>query len=237
MSNTVRLRPRLQAAADLINNSKHAADIGCDHGRLSVALLQQRRTQAVTASDISEPSLEKTRQLCRICGLEDKVKTVVSDGISHLAPNEVDAFIIAGMGGELIARILSACPQTACSASVIVMQPMRGVEELRRFLRENNYCIREERLVEDAGRIYQIIAAEPNRAEEIPPWFPRDEYSLGYRLFEQRDPLLIPLLEQYRNGHIRRLEQAKGKGTSPAALLDIINRADSLIKLATEIQK
>ncbi len=237
MKNYVQLRPRLQAAADMINNANHAADIGCDHGRLSVALLQQGRAERITASDISGPSLEKARLLAEKCGLSERMDTVVSDGISHLTPGEADAVIIAGMGGELIARILSAAPDVAHSTNVIVMQPMRGVEELRRFLRENGFRIIDERLVSDAGRIYQIISSAPGEPAPIPSWFPEDEYSLGHTLFEKGDPLLLPLLEGYKAGHVRRLAQAERKGVSPESLLDIIKRTDALIKLATEMQK
>ena len=237
MKNCVQLRPRLQAAADMITAANHAADIGCDHGRLSVALLQQGRAKRVTASDISGPSLEKARLLANKCGLSEHMHTVVSDGISHLTPGCADAIIIAGMGGELIARILSAAPDVAHSADAIVMQPMRGVEELRRFLRENSFRIVDERLVLDAGRIYQIISAAPGKPGAIPPWFPQDEYSLGHMMFEKSDPLLLPLLEQYKAVHMRRLAQAERKGVSPDALLGIIKRADSLINLATEMKK
>ena len=221
----------------MITAANHAADIGCDHGRLSVALLQQGRTRFVTASDISGPSLEKARLLAQKCGLSERMHTVVSDGISHLSIGCADAIIIAGMGGELIARILSAAPDVAHSADAIVMQPMRGVEELRRFLRENGFRITDERLVLDAGRIYQIISAVPGEPGAIPPWFPQDEYSLGYMMFERGDPLLLPLLKQYKAGHMRRLAQAERKGVSPEALLGIIKRADSLINLATEMKK
>ena len=237
MRNFVQLRPRLQAAADMIQAANHAADIGCDHGRLSVALLQQERAQHVTASDISDPSLEKARLLAQKCGLSERMDTVVSDGISHLSIGDADAMIIAGMGGELIARILGAAPDVAHSANTIVMQPMRGVEELRHFLRENRFCITDERLVLDAGRIYQIIAVTPGEPAAVPAWFPRDEYSLGYMMFENSDPLLLPLLEQFKEGHVKRLQQAKNKGVSPDALLDIIKRADTLINLATEMKK
>lgn len=237
MKNTVQLRPRLQAAADMIKAADHAADIGCDHGRLSVALLQQGRAKYVTASDISEPSLQKARMLAQKCGLSERMDTVVSDGISHLCAGNADAMIIAGMGGELIARILGAAPNVAHSANTIVMQPMRGVEELRRFLRENHFRITDERLVLDAGRIYQIIAVTPGEPNTIPSWFPQDEYSLGHMMFEKGDPLLLPLLEQFKEGHVRRLSQAKRKGVLPEALLDIINRADTLINLAMEMKK
>ena len=37
----VHLRPRLSRALDMLRGSQTVADIGSDHGRLAVALLQQ----------------------------------------------------------------------------------------------------------------------------------------------------------------------------------------------------
>ena len=117
------------------------------------------------------------------------------------------------------------------------MQPMRGVEELRQFLRKNEFRIIDERLVLDAGRIYQIIGAKSGDPSPLPGWFPQDEYSIGPMLFEKRDPLLIPLLESYRDGHLRRLEKARRKGVTPKALTEIIDRMNGYINIAQEMHK
>ncbi len=236
-SRKIHLRPRLQAAADMIDCVSVAADIGCDHGRLSAALLQQGRAERVIASDISAPSLEKATALASLCGLADKLTTTVSNGMTHLGPNDADAIAICGMGGELIARILSANMPAARNAERIVMQPMRGVEELRQFLRSGGFCVFDERLVCDGGRIYQMIGAKSGAPAPLPSWFPEDEYSFGPLLFEKADPLLIPMLESYRSGHLQRLEKAKKKGVTPSALTDIISRIDGYIKIAQEMQK
>lgn len=60
----VHLRPRLSRALDMLRGSQTVADIGSDHGRLAVALLQQGAAERVIACDISAPSLEKARALC-----------------------------------------------------------------------------------------------------------------------------------------------------------------------------
>ena len=117
------------------------------------------------------------------------------------------------------------------------MQPMRGIEELRQFLRKNEFRIIDERLVLDAGRIYQIIGAKSGEPAPLPGWFPQDEYSFGPMLFEKRDPLLIPLLESYRDGHLRRLEKARRKGVTPKALTEIIDRMNGYINIAQEMHK
>lgn len=56
-------------------------------------------------------------------------------------------------------------------------------------------------------------------------------------LFEKRDPLLIPLLESYRDGHLRRLEKARRKGVTPKALTEIIGRMNVYINIAQEMHK
>ena len=157
--------------------------------------------------------------------------------MAHLGPDEADAIAICGMGGELIARILDANLPAARNAHCIIMQPMRGVEELRQLLRKNEFRIIDERLVLDAGRIYQIIGAKSGDPAPLPGWFPQDEYSFGPMLFEKRDPLLIPLLESYRDGHLRRLEKARRKGVTPKALTEIIGRMNGYINIAQEMHK
>ena len=59
----VNLTPRMSAALEMLYGYKTVADIGCDHGRLTAALLQNRYCEYVIASDISEPSLEKAKAL------------------------------------------------------------------------------------------------------------------------------------------------------------------------------
>ena len=176
-------------------------------------------------------------ELAALCGLGSRLTTVLSDGMAHLGPDEADAIAICGMGGELIARILEANLPAAKNARCITMQPMRGIEELRQFLRKNEFRIIDERLVLDAGRIYQIIGAKSGDPSPLPGWFPQDEYSIGPMLFEKRDPLLIPLLESYRDGHLRRLEKARRKGVTPKALTEIIGRMNGYINIAQEMHK
>ena len=162
----VHLRPRLAAAASFLCGFRTVADIGSDHGRLAVALLQQSSATRVIASDISADSLTKARALALRCGVsEEQLAFSVSDGLSHLAPGEADALVFAGMGGELIARLLEEGTAVAQAAECIVMQPMGGTLELRRFLLEQGYSLVDEQLVLDAGRYYQIIAAKPGSGQ------------------------------------------------------------------------
>ena len=90
----VHLRPRLAVAAAYLSGAGTVADIGCDHGRLAVALLQQGAVRHVIASDLSADSLQKARALAARCNVgENALSFFVSDGLSHLTPGEADALV------------------------------------------------------------------------------------------------------------------------------------------------
>lgn len=229
------MRPRLQAVANMVEPSDTLADIGCDHGRLCVALLLQDKIRFAIASDISEPSLAKARKLAAACGLSDSIAFFVSNGLMDI-PVGTQTLVFAGMGGELIAQLLSQSPQVVRSARRILMQPMGGAAELRQYLFSNHYEIFDEALVQDGGRTYQVLAARDGVPQKIPDGFPELGYDYGYLLFEKRDPLLIPLLEARRSGHQKRLNRAQAKGRAPESLFLILNQLDTLIRIAKEMQ-
>ena len=98
---SVSLHPRLEAAAALLGKTSVLADIGCDHGRFSAAMLQRGIAGKVIASDISAPSLKKAEQLSNLCGLSSKMECRISDGFSAYSVGETDKAVILGMGGEV----------------------------------------------------------------------------------------------------------------------------------------
>ncbi len=225
------LGARLAAILDMLGTRKTVADIGADHGRLAVALLQQQRAQRVIASDISDLSLHKARSLARTCNMEALMDFRVADGLTGLQQNEADALVLAGMGGALIARIFETSPEIAQTAGRIVMQPMRGTAELRYYLHHNGFCIEDERIVCESGRYYQILAARYGEPEEIPEGFPEGVYKFGWVMVQKRDPLLLPLLLRYIAGHKKRLQKAQSAGAAPKALIEELEQLEALARM------
>ena len=224
----IHLSPRLEAIAEMLSGVDEAADVGCDHGRLSVALVQRGIAHRVRASDISEVSLNKARRLAKVCGLSSSIWFEVADGLEFLAPGEADGIIIAGMGGELIARLLEKGGEAPRRAKRLVLQPMRGVEELRRYLNQNNYDIIDERLVLDSGRIYQVICAHDGTPAQCPDGFPEDVLFIGWRMAVNRDSLLPALIGSYRHGIEKRLARALVAGSRPPALINKLKQLDEI---------
>ena len=208
---SVQITPRLHAALDMLRGYNTAADIGCDHGRLTAALLQKQICRFVIASDISAPSLEKTRQLISRIGLSDRVSFRVGDGCNVLEPGECDAIAMLGMGGTLMVRILEACPVPLMGAQALIMQPMRAQYDIRRYLFANNYHIVSDRVISDRNRLYQVLKAVPDDTpDRIPSGFPHNFFDVGYRSFADHDELLPELCRQQLECHNKMLRTAIG---------------------------
>jgi tRNA (adenine22-N1)-methyltransferase len=147
----------------------------------------------VVATDVSSKSLAKTKKLVEELGLQRSVQTRVGDGLKKIRPGEVEAIVIAGLGGPSICSILEAGYNVAGSAVRIVLQPMNAVGEVRRWLADNGFSIVAEELAEEDGRMYQILAAEPG-SDGRPPMSLFD-LEIGHLLIDNRHPLLPRLLE------------------------------------------
>ena len=156
----IKLSERLQVIADRLDNCETMADIGTDHGFLPAYMIESGRCVRAIAADISQPSLEKARTLCMERGISE-CEIKLGDGLKVLEPGQVEGVCIAGMGGTLIAEILSESKDVAASLKRIVMQPRTASGELRRWLIGNNYRIVAEDVVYEGKFVPQIITAVP----------------------------------------------------------------------------
>ncbi len=190
-------RERLDCAIELLSGARVVADVGCDHGRLSCALIQRNLVERCIAIDISEPSLKKAERLIRQIGAVDRIETRLGDGLTPLKAGEADALAILGMGGTLMTEILDVIPPLL-GAEKCILQPMRGAEDIRRWLYERNYPVLEDRVVLDTGRQYQVFSVgQPlPHNQALPAGWPEDCFLLGYTAFAHREPLMKPLAER-----------------------------------------
>ena len=94
------LDARLAAAANYVRPGRAAADIGCDHGKLSAWLAGSGRCPRVFACDLRPGPLAKAEKTC--APWADAVECRLGSGLSVLAPGEASEIIIAGMGAEAL---------------------------------------------------------------------------------------------------------------------------------------
>ena len=167
MKKVPELSPRLAAAASLVPEGARLADIGTDHAYLPVNLLLTGWVKSAVAADLREGPLSRARSTAREYGCEEKMSFRLCDGLSGIGPGEADTVVIAGMGGETIASILSAAIWVKEKDLSVVLQPMSRQPQLRCWLWKNGYVIREEKLACEGKNLYTIIRASAGTAQPM----------------------------------------------------------------------
>ena len=137
MSDEFHLDNRLKMCASFVRGGSKLADIGTDHAYLPVWLCRRGVCPSAIAADINPEPLSRGRLTIEEAGMSGKVEARLSDGMKSISADEADDFVLAGMGGELIARIIDDCPYAKAPEKRFIMQPMTRSELLIRFLCEN----------------------------------------------------------------------------------------------------
>lgn len=171
---------RIKTVMNFVREDSRVADIGADHGYLSIELIKSGRTSSVIATEKNRGPFEALKK--NISGVAN-IEARLGDGLQVLTAGEVDTICIAGMGGALIAKILNDSPEVVKSARQLIIQPMNCAKKIRDWLTENNWSIADEDLAESAGIIYEIICAEKNPSEKI---FKRESSPLLKKFLAQR---------------------------------------------------
>ncbi len=212
---------RLRIAAGMVPEGLRAADIGCDHGWCALALTE--RCPGVIAADVSEESLAKAEKRSRDRNGRPRFETRLGDGLSVLEPGEVQALVITGMSGDTISGILERGRAVAERAEVLVLQPVQGQEDLRRWLTGNGWRIDEEALSPD-GRHIHVLMRCVRGEEEL------DELQLfaGPRLLEDCPPRFTELLRRRLAGLIKAQKHGEGRDALIRSITGDLETKDGL---------
>ncbi|MDK2798647.1 MAG: tRNA (adenine22-N1)-methyltransferase [Clostridiales bacterium] len=185
-----KLTPRLQLIADKVLPGARVADIGTDHAYIPIYLITKGISNYVIASDVKKGPVEKAKDNVKKYNLMHRIDVRLGNGLEKVSLGEVDTVIIAGMGGVLIAEILSAAKSALKTIDRLILQPMVGQEEVRKWLINNHFKIVDEELVMEGSKIYNVIVAEHGEDKIEKEIF---NY-IGKKLVEKKDPLLKNLL-------------------------------------------
>lgn len=145
----------------MVSEGRSVADIGCDHGYVSIYLCRQRQCKRVIAMDVNPGPLERAKANIQRFGLKDYIDVRLSDGTKALQPGEADTLLLSGMGGRLSIRILEDGIHRLGRFEELVMQPQSELFLVRAFLRQQSIKIVDENMVLDDGKYYTIIKAHP----------------------------------------------------------------------------
>ena len=153
------MNKRLSAIAALVQNGRGMIDVGTDHGYLPAHLAVSGYGGSLYASDINEGPLLSAQRTAAEAGVSSRIRFLLCDGLSLCPPEEVDTIVIAGMGGDMIVKILDEAEWCMDRHYHLILQAMTKAEVLRYWLVYNEFAIESETVVEDGGTLYQILSA------------------------------------------------------------------------------
>lgn len=218
----IELSKRMQSAADMIQPCDAVGDIGCDHAFISIYLVEQHRTERVIASDVRRGPITIAKRNIEAMNLSDQIEIRMGDGLDTIVPGEVNAVVLAGMGGMLMIDILERGEEVVTRCDQLVLQPQSDIEKVRRYLAEKGYHLADEQMLIDAGKYYNLLDVRVHEMVQ------KDEYDCskladdwcymyGGSLLRKKDPVLRSWLVKRRDTTAGLINSLSGKNTENAA--------------------
>lgn len=186
------LSKRLESVSNMLSNGKIVADIGTDHGYIPIHLIQTEKCKKVFAMDVNKGPYEKAKLHIAGYGLSDQITTRLSNGMKELNDGEVNAIIIAGMGGGLVIKILDQDRRLWSQIDEFVLQPQSEIHKVRKFIQENGFIITDEDMVLEDGKYYPIMKVIKGNDRELS----ESELYYGRLLIKEKNTVLKDFLDK-----------------------------------------
>ena len=146
-----KLSKRLKSLAEFVLKTDRVADIGCDHGYLSIYLKENNLVKDIIASDINQKALDGAINNIKKSKLD--IKTVLSDGLTNIPLKGLNTLIISGMGTSTILHILED-KDTLKKIDKLIIQSNNDHNILRRELNKLGYYLKNEKYIFDKKKWY-----------------------------------------------------------------------------------
>ena len=233
------LSKRLQTIANMVTPGNRTADVGCDHGFVSIYLFEKGISPKVYAMDVRTGPLARAKEHIAEYGYTEYIETRLSDGLKAYQKGEADALICAGMGGRLMMQILCENEDKTASFKELILQPQSDIEAFRAFLRKQGYQIVEENMIEEDGKYYPMMKAVkegkinrtiPQGESSTLAWHQRMEDKYGPLLLQKKHPVLYRYLEREKRICEEILGQLQVQG------LDDIKRSNRYEEINRQLQ-
>ncbi|MGM0147786.1 tRNA (adenine(22)-N(1))-methyltransferase [Enterococcus sp. AZ162] len=185
--NHTELSKRLETVERFVPEAARLADIGSDHAYLPVALMLKGKIDFAIAGEVVKGPFESAKRQVMKNGLSERIEVRLANGLEAIEKDDqISAITIAGMGGSLIRDILESGRQNQrlSGEERLILQPNIGEKTLRTWLKENNYQIIAEEIIEENKKIYEIIVAEK---KEQPIDYSEKELMFGPFLLEEKN--------------------------------------------------
>lgn len=161
----LQLSHRLATVASYVPAGARLADIGSDHAYLPANLLLNKHISFAIAGEVAQGPLDNVQHEINRHGLGDVLIPRLADGLAAVQSEDlIDTVTIAGMGGRLIAQILTAGHADGQRYQRLILQPNIDIDVVRQWLMTNDYQLTDETVIEDDGHFYEVLIAVPGAA-------------------------------------------------------------------------
>lgn len=150
---SLKISNRLKLIADLVPKNTRVVDVGCDHALLDIYLTLKFNCECV-ATDVNQNALDIAINNIKKYNLENKIKTILSDGVDDVLLNRDDCIVLSGMGTKTILDILSS---RSIENQYILIQSNTDIELLRKSMFKNGYYVVDEDVVVEKKKFYPTI--------------------------------------------------------------------------------
>lgn len=183
---------RLKEIAGMVTRGNVVCDVGTDHAYLAIYLIENRTVPRVIAMDVAKGPLSKAEHNIKAHGFCNQIEIRLSDGVDRLKEGEAQTVIMAGMGGILICELLTKGKEVLSSVEELILSPHTDAELVRRYLCENGYYIKEEKMLLEEGKYYIIMRAVHGETKPMTLC----ECRYGKELLQSRNTILREYLQK-----------------------------------------
>ena len=216
----VKLSERLSIVFNMIDECQCLADVGCDHGYLSIAAVQSGKAKTALAMDINQGPLDKALEHITEYGLTSSITTRLSDGLNKINVGEADAIAICGMGGKLMARIITDGFDVAKEASFLIVEPQSDLAEFRQAISDLGFEILDEELISEQNKFYPIMKISFKGVGKVSP-LSEAELIYGPFILKKKPVLLSALINKDKELYLSLLSSLEiQKANKPSSSVD-----------------
>jgi tRNA (adenine22-N1)-methyltransferase len=230
------LSNRLKRVVNYIPKGSRIADIGSDHAYLPCyAYLQGIATYAI-AGEVNDGPLKSAIEQVNKLQLQEVIAVRKGNGLEVIKEGEVDVITIAGMGGPLITTILDEGKEKLSNVKRLILQPNVAAIFIRRWLDDNGWRLIDEDILEEDGKIYEILTAEQGTDDELYKENREMKMLLGPYLLQQKKVPFINKWDAELKKYVKVAEQLR-QAQSETEVLTKLEDIQRKIKMIQDVLK
>lgn len=219
--------PRIEKLWQLAGKCRCLGDVGTDHGLVPIRMVEEGLAEKAIASDINKGPLQRAEANVNEAGLQDRIQLRLGSGMTLYKPGECDTFIVAGMGGTLIADILQASREVAKASDRLILQPNTCVPLLRQYLWDSGYRIQDENTLAERDHTYIFLTVK--YTGDAPRKYTPIDLEMGDILQTKSEGCVY-----YKTLHTKTIRKLAGLRQAANANREEIEAAENLIKALEE---